>query len=484
MSDEFDHVIDVTARRPIGLTDTLARSSTARLLADRLLERTGVVGVYGSWGSGKSFVLDLTIDGLFETQDPARPRPIVCYFQPWRCEPDTSLAPGLIQALGDAPQQFPSSNPSFSQPGRARQAADKLSGLVRGRVGVLAPVASAATAVMAQMPVGTMPLPVAASVAGMAALLSTATTQGANAAPQTPPRPAKKGLAASSGPDPIKAQMSTLVDELRQSAARGEGGQAADYKVVVVIDDLDRCAPDLMVDMLNWLKVHLSVRECSYLLALDHNAAARAIVGKYKTYLGEEIDIRYGYRYLEKIVNFEVELGESELVEQMAAQEVSKVASVIELVDQVIRRQGVRRAETTKLMSLAALRPPRTMLKVVDRFHRVLTEVQRDQESHQRASAEARSLPPDYAFWLLVLVAMYYCLSPDWIEDFCYGKGPLLGDEGTNMDRASAMPGPLAEFRDFLGPVLRDNRARGAQLVPGLLPDLYTVVRQLVVPWR
>lgn len=477
MPVEFDHTIDISSLRSRQrLDDALARRSVARLLADRLLAQPGVVGVYGSWGSGKSFVLDLTIELLFTAKTQVQYRPVVCYFQPWRFEPDTSLAPGLVKALGEVPQQFPSLNPMLQEerPGWLHDATNGLLGLMRRVVGVLGPVAHVGAAAAAQLPAGVLPPALEAVKPGLAALDVAAAMNVEN----------KQGeRIADWDPDGIKDRMQQLIQGLQKSAARGEGDlrSADEYRVVVVIDDLDRCAPDLMVDMLNWLKVHLSVPGCSYLMALDHGAAAKAIVGKYGAYLGEGADIAYGLRYLEKIVDFEVELGESGLVERMAAQAVSKADSVIEIVERLIHRQGVRSAEIRGLMRLQTLQSPRTMLKVVSRFSALLGEIQQDQEARNKTSSDRRQLPTDYAFWLLLLVAMYYRLSPWQIEAFCHGQGPLMSADGKELESADVSMDPLIEFKGFLGSVLRDSRGEHVQPSPTVLMELYTTVRQLVV---
>jgi hypothetical protein len=237
-----------------------------------------------------------------------------------------------------------------------------------------------------------------------------------------------------------------------------------------------------MVDMLNWLKVHLSVPGCSYLLALDHQAASKAIVGKYRAYLGEGADLAYGLRYLEKIVDYEVELGESRLVERMATQAVSDTDSVVAIVEGLIKRQGVRLAETRRLMALPTLQSPRTMLKIVHRFEAVLRVIQDDQDKRDRAHAEVRQLPADYSFWLLFLVTMYYRLSPWEIEAFCQGQGPLVSPDWKPPNKPDAALDPLTEFRWFLDTTLRGGRGESAQPTAAVLLQLYTVVRQLAAP--
>ena len=273
--------------------------------------------------------------------------------------------------------------------------------------------------------------------------------------------------------------MSNLIGQLRNAAGKSEGRPPEDYRVVVVIDDLDRCAPDLMVDMLNWLKVHLSVDQCSYLLALDHGAAARAIVGRYREYLGDA-DVAYGLRYLEKIVDYEVELGRSDLVERMAVKAVTDNAtSVEEIVQQALKRQGVRSEEIRKLMQLPTLQSPRTMLKVVTRFREALAVVQEQQQERLSGRSDGPQLPTDYPFWLLLLVAMYYRLASEHIEAFCDGRTPLAEAATTAGQVVGRIPQPIREFDYFIASLLSESDAPSQVPSGTSLTELYSAVRQL-----
>jgi KAP family P-loop domain len=467
---EFDHRIDTLAtRNPMGPVDELNRQSVARLLVDKLLrERETVVGVYGTWGSGKSFVLDLTIEELFRTRIGIRP--IVCYFQPWSFEPDTSLAPGMILSLQAVDSQFPDRNPalSLSDIEQVRRLGENLWRLMRRAVSWLKPAAQGVAAGLSRLPAGTFTgQEITAATFG---LLSAALPGTDREEPPSAWNPAQ-----------IRSEMANLIRAIREAAARQNGGNDDDYRVVVVIDDLDRCTPDLMVDMLNWLKVHLSVEGCAFLLALDHEAAARAIVGRYREYLGETADVAYGLRYLEKIVDFEVELGRSDLVERMAAKALDQNAVRVEqFVERALDRQGVRSGEINRLMRLPTLQSPRTMLKVVDRFRDVLESVRQQQEERLRGDLSGVQFPVDYPFWLLVLVAMYYRLAPGYIEAFCYGRRPLAGALASRgLDQISQ---PVREFDEFLDSVLpHDSIESSSAPSASILLELYSAVRQLSI---
>jgi hypothetical protein len=471
---EFDHRIDPgRPRDPSGHVDGLGRQELAQLLAQKLLSSTGVVGLYGTWGSGKSYVLDLTIDQLFspEINQGAGLRPIVCYFQPWLYEPDSSLAPGLILALRSVREQFNDRNPPFTESflEKVGRLCDSLWTRMRKAVAPLKPLAQAAQG----LPVYPGKVIVDVVAAGIQAV----------------PDPESEDWDRES----IRTEMTKLIGALCADAARSENGRQEDYRVVVVIDDLDRCAPDLLVDMLNWLKVHLSVDQCSYLLALDHEAAARAIVGRYRQYLNDP-DLAYGLRYLEKIVGFEVELSRSDLVERMAVTSAEKEAtsavgpaeigatSAEELVERALRRQGVRSAEIRQLMRLPTLQSPRTMLKVVDRFRQALRVVQAQQQARISGQSPGPQLPADYPFWLLLLVAMYYRLAPLYIEAFCDGREQLAGAVTLVGQDPGRVPKPVREFDDFLRNLLGEGQTTSQKPNTTALGELYAAVRQLTTP--
>ncbi|MBT8225774.1 MAG: hypothetical protein HKP61_21125 [Dactylosporangium sp.] len=458
----WDHRIEPADPRSGRFQDSLDRRQLAEILASRLLrDRPAVVGLYGSWGAGKSFVLDLTIDALFGAQGEVRP--LVCSFQPWRYEPDTSLAPGLVHAIETLPAQFPHLNPEYRDDARTKliELGKNLRGHIRSAVGRISGMAG----------------PVLASQ-GIAGVAAAAGLHLVGQSPESPDVDMREQT-----PEEIRKQMSALIGELCESAAKVEGRSASDYRVVVVIDDLDRCGPDLLVDTLNWLKIHLTVPGCSYLLALDHGAAARAIVGRYRDYLGAYPEIAYGYRYLEKIVDYEVELSASPLVEAMAVKTVAGAGSVQELVERCLGRQGVRSAEIKGLIALPTLQSPRTMLKVVHRFGVALEYVSiREQQKTDKQHHGEEQLPGDYPFWLLLFSAMYYRLSPTDIELFCVDRGPLASRDNPTLASGLQVEQDnqaIREFWQFLWS-LAPNGEAPQQMLPSreARRQLYAAVRR------
>jgi len=97
----------------------------------------------------------------------------------------------------------------------------------------------------------------------------------------------------------FRRQFENLVKE--QVTERGQ-------KLVVFVDDLDRCLPEKAIDVLEAIKLFLDVSGCIFVLGLDQDVVARGIKVKYRDFAVEEgsdgesqipID---GVAYLQKII--------------------------------------------------------------------------------------------------------------------------------------------------------------------------------------
>jgi len=399
---DFSH--DLTQISP--LTDDLGRVKIAQAIAEQLRqgdERPRVIGVYGWWGSGKTHLLSQTIHLLQEGNRESKVQIIPCAFQSWKYEMTDDLAPGLIKSLMNVNEQFdndslfkdPQTYKSLGQglldllaivgpvTGPAGQAAGLLAQLVKWGVGNVGERQEAITKNVSQVDI-----------------------------------------------DDISKKMEDLVQAILKSASDKDSSKQ--YRLVVFIDDLDRCSPDNMVRMFEWLKVHLAVRGCTYVLALDNIAAARAIVGRYKKYLSSEADLEYGLRYLEKLIDQEYELGlplETDLqamtIQRIFNRRYNKLSAAIgsrELYD--LGSERTCYAYINQLLALRALRNPRTMLKIGYKYKSTLDILTRS-EAGPKALRE--QLTENYPFWSSLLVAMYYRLAPDDVNDFIQGRGYIFG---------------------------------------------------------
>ena len=139
---------------------------------------------------------------------------------------------------------------------------------------------------------------------------------------------------------PPLAQLAKFVEELQKSAAQTLTGDSVDAirrertrihieqirsleqfqgkfrdliescvaprRLVVFIDDLDRCLPEKAIEVLEAIKLFVDVPHCVFLLGLDHEVIARGVEMRYKDFQaaenGSKAQIIDGGRYLEKII--------------------------------------------------------------------------------------------------------------------------------------------------------------------------------------
>lgn len=437
-----------------GLVDDLDRETLACTIARELRgeARPRILGVYGWWGSGKSYLLSLVIRRIFaDNQTDRKKRIIVCTFNPWRYEMEGSLAPALIKTLSNLEEQFKEHQADFLRDSKAyKRIAKTLLDLILE----IAPI------VVPDQP--------------LIAIASKALTKGIEAAQIGSKRQDTEGPICVV--DQVHDQMQALVNAILDAAYNADSTK--EYRLVVFVDDLDRCSPENMVRMFEWLKVHLRVEGCTYVLALDHVAAARAIVGRYREYLTDEKDLAYGFRYLEKLVDSEYELQLAPKVELMALRQVYGRNTSYKRLSDAARAlcggdfPGIQ--SMNSVLEIRSLLTPRTMLKIIYKFKQVLDVILSD------ATAEFRSqLPSAYPFWVLFLIAMYYRLDPDELDDFIRGRGNIF--ELMRKSQVKSEDWGTGPKREFCQYAARFGETVGAGMQipsPQILVDLASIIRE------
>ena len=92
----------------------------------------------------------------------------------------------------------------------------------------------------------------------------------------------------------FRKDFSTLLDESKIK------------KLVVVIDDLDRCLPDTIIETLEAIKLFLFVRNTAFILGADERLVKYAVRKRFPELPGERVEV--GRDYLEKLVQFPVRI--------------------------------------------------------------------------------------------------------------------------------------------------------------------------------
>lgn len=473
----FSHKIEDIDRVSADSADYLHRTPLATKIARELRQTAsqrrgdnagGVVGVYGRWGAGKSYLMSQVIQQLLlDNKLDEKTQIVVCAFSPWRYEMESTLAQGLIQTLRTIHNQFPGRNPWTPELiDKHKQLRDLIEKYKQAAGVLFVSMAIISVARTFLDPVGSI-----ASLARSSSLSSASDVWRRNRS-----TPEEQQAQLFDKVDDLKKQMTMLVQQIleaakkadetaHRTATKGGAKDSKDWTLVMFIDDLDRCSPDNMVHLFEWLKVHLLVDNITYVLALDHTAAARAIVGHYKEYLGENKDLDYGFRYLEKLVDTEYELELGRDVENMALSQVfipapgqSLPPKLSELARLMAKGDFPGIVFIDELASLRSLRIPRTMLKIVYKFSRALQTI----EANTKEAAELRSrLPSSYPFWLILICAMYYRLDPDDVAEFTKHQGKIyeaLTQENAQPDK-NWHEGPQRDFFGFAQGLRRANLA-------------------------
>lgn len=383
-----------------------------------------VIGLYGSWGSGKTYVLSQVIRQCLNNNTDEQPVHIIpCLFMAWRYELEGTLAPGLIRSLQqviewDEVHTFlPNFKDRLFQEGvkrDIRQLLDILTSLTSVVVPHMQPLAQ-----------------IARSVYGN-----------------------EQNDAAV---DRVRNQMQQLIERIlnqakkgaeeRNQARRNQGKESIQrsYRLVIFVDDLDRCSPENLVRLFEWLKNHFLVENCVYVLALDHVVAARAIVGRYRDYLEEKHDLSYGYRYLEKLIDSEYELEQTTLVQAMAISQIYDSTKTLEdLAFDIAGSDFSGINLVPQLMQMRCLGTPRTTLKILNKFQRAMETFR-----HPNHESVRNRMVPSYPFWTLFMIAIYFQMGPEDFIGFVQGHSELykvISGEKKSSDEANW---PLSDFINF-----------------------------------
>jgi hypothetical protein len=210
------------------------------------------LGIFGDWGSGKSTVLEILRGRLLK-----RGRVVVVYTRPWEYDPNIDPKATLIAEVLTAIR-----SEVAKDEGRMKQLAGQFAGLV-SRIQW-----SKAVTLLANSAV-TLTLP---SITDVVGLFGPKTDDDAG-------DPTLQGF---------REEFDALLGELDELD-----------RVVVLVDDLDRCLPETVVAALEAIKLFLSVRKMGFVVAADRRLVTLAIATRYGQSPQGTIMAR---EYLEKIV--------------------------------------------------------------------------------------------------------------------------------------------------------------------------------------
>lgn len=252
--------------------DLLSFDAVAGTVVDALLDPRLdpiALGLSGSWGSGKTSVLRIIAKQLKPKQGEPVSR-LVIETDPWRYDPQLGIKESLIGEILSAIEE------ALPEEGVGAQSKALVKRLLKRIDWTKAMKLAAQSAVTVNLP----------SLDSVLSLV----------------KPKEGGD--ENSPEPI-TDMVQFRAEFR--ALLESEGMEAIKNVVVLVDDLDRCLPETVVETLETIRLFLSVPKMSFVIAADEERVADAIATRYpaapETKPGEETPAQL---YLHKIVQTSV----------------------------------------------------------------------------------------------------------------------------------------------------------------------------------
>lgn len=285
------------------------------------------IAVCGSWGSGKSSVMNVINAELATTG-----RHILVWFNAWRFHREEDIAKAFYQTILDEfRRQAGFINRVRVTWTRARRAG--LSGGLRFVATTAAILAGIGLfVVITQQAIkAAAPKSFASAwpvVVGIIATVAGAWTRVVGPALKVVNVDPNKMF------DEITGRL-RFVQDLKAEFETVFSGLKDTMKLVIFVDDLDRCPPERITDMLEALNVLADTGHCVLVLAMEKRAVERAVEVRFKDLIehmveeGELTAARsYGARYIEKMVTVSVNVPTLEAASVIGARQGSKPPGV------------------------------------------------------------------------------------------------------------------------------------------------------------
>ncbi len=353
-----------------GLTlprDALSHSETAAhlLSAARRLPPGAVIAIQGSWGRGKTDVLARAV-----THARADPALSWVWINPWQYGTPDLLTPLVIALLRQIPAEQRSGRQALIKAAKSVLLAGMSFGMKASAITAAGPAAAL------------LPMAAGPATSLLRSLFDAAELDEAVAQPD---------------PDPV-ASMSARFAELVDAVLAAQGTA----RLLVCVDDLDRCLPDRQIALLQAVRFLISTRsKSSFLIALDPTLARQALRVRYAE---RHFDPD---RYLDKMFNLRINLPALAVPSldalihshyHRAVYRGDRPVPLGEVIDDTLGAtwRGRLAEQAALALCVPELRNPRLVHRLMDRLYLLLTSA--DQPLVLREPIEAR--------WLLTWLAM------------------------------------------------------------------------------
>ena len=245
------------------------------------------IGVFGLWGAGKSTLLSLISNKLKDEKK------IICVtINAWMFETYDDAKTAIMEALL---QELKEKVPS-------EEVKEKLSNLIK-RVDwfKLGTKAVSKFAPLVASVVSGNPLPMLLNVTGSASEIGNTVKNAADSIQMLKDEYLKNN-------DSITDN--STVNNIRKFREEFSASLKDDdiENVVIMIDDLDRCSPERIIEILEIIKLFLAVERTTFIIAADENVIKYSIREKYPPMNG--FDVELDKEYIEKIIQLPIYIPE------------------------------------------------------------------------------------------------------------------------------------------------------------------------------
>lgn len=242
----------------------------AEIAADKI-NTPVTIGVFGLWGAGKSTLLNIVDEKLKEQENT-----VVISINAWTFEGYEDAKIALMESIVKEIHN----NSSFSS------LKDKIKRLFK-RIDFLKLASNAfgfglSTAALATGDPGPMAMAVTRVAKDTVDFIGQA----------------KETISEDTTVENIRSFRIEFIDILKESSTN----------LVIVIDDLDRCNPDRIIETLEAIKLFLSVENTAFIIAADENVIQYAINKRYQPVQNSTFDL--STEYIEKIIQLPITLPE------------------------------------------------------------------------------------------------------------------------------------------------------------------------------
>ena len=256
------------------------------------------IGVFGTWGSGKTSLMKMVKNGIPESEYGGLPKDYtVAWFDAWKYDKEESLWRAFLLCVLSALKE------KASLQGNPVDEFEKLQSLIYrdmeiekvGGVTIdLAKLGSVTAKGLAQLSLSF--IPGLSSLTKLVEELQSGAAKNVDEATAAIRRERTK----------IHIEQIQFLEQFQDKFRKLVDGHVIPNRLVVFIDDLDRCLPENAIEVLEAIKLFLDVENCVFLLGLDQEVIAKGIELKYKdhelTGKVKSNSSTQGVRYLEKII--------------------------------------------------------------------------------------------------------------------------------------------------------------------------------------